>query len=257
MMQKTDRNYTFVVSFSNRRSIRVRRIKVSKKLTGYFAGFAVLLTGFLAINFDHKNSANNFPIQTQSSFLALNPFYNSNHSHENNAILSEGGPETIEQAEPGEEPEGNFDDAANAVDATDFTPSIYPLLGKINNEFGWRRNPFGASSYERHAGMDIDGERGDAVIAPANGVIVKIGWSGGYGNMIEIDHGNGVTTRYGHLSGIEVETGAQIVRGQEIGKVGSTGRSTGPHLHYEVRVGGEAVNPRRFLPRNLVLPEAQ
>jgi murein DD-endopeptidase MepM/ murein hydrolase activator NlpD len=127
-------------------------------------------------------------------------------------------------------------------------PTMWAHLGKINNEFGFRRNPFGGRSYEFHPGMDIDGERGDLVVAPANGTVVKAGWTGGYGNMIEVDHGNGLTTRYGHLSKVEVTVGDTIYRGQLIGYVGSTGRSTGPHLHYELRLGGKPVNPRHFLP---------
>ena len=82
---------------------------------------------------------------------------------------------------------------------------MWAHLGKINNEFGFRRNPFGGRTYEFHPGMDIDGERGDIVTAPANGTVIKAGWTGSYGNMVEIDHGNGLTTRYGHLSKIEVE----------------------------------------------------
>ena len=89
-------------------------------------------------------------------------------------------------------------------------PTMWAHLGKINNEFGFRRNPFGGRSYEFHAGMDIDGERGDTVVAPGNGVIIKAGWQGGYGNMIEVDHGNGLTTRYGHLSKIEVGVGDSV-----------------------------------------------
>lgn len=85
-------------------------------------------------------------------------------------------------------------------------------------------------------------------MAPANGVVSKAGWSGGYGNLIEIDHGNGLKTRYGHLSKIEIQEGDTIQRGQEIGLIGTTGRSTGPHLHFEVRVNDKAINPRRFLP---------
>ena len=127
-------------------------------------------------------------------------------------------------------------------------PTIWAHMGKINNEFGFRRNPFGGRTYEFHGGMDIDGERGDMVIAPASGVVSEAGWKGGYGNMIEIDHGNGLKTRYGHLSRIEVESGSQISRGQLIGLVGSTGRSTGPHLHYELRVNDRPINPRYFLP---------
>ena len=127
-------------------------------------------------------------------------------------------------------------------------PTVWAKLGKINNEFGFRRNPFGGRNYEFHAGMDIDGERGDSVMAPANGTIIKAGWQGGYGNMIEIDHGNGLTTRYGHLSKIEIQVGDSVARGQLIGLVGSTGRSTGPHLHYELRLNDKSINPRLLLP---------
>ena len=128
-------------------------------------------------------------------------------------------------------------------------PNMWAHQGKINNEFGFRRSPFGGRMYEFHAGLDIDGERGDAVYAPATGTVTEAGWKGGYGQMIEIDHGNGLVTRYGHLSRIEVEAGQPISRGQVIGLVGSTGRSTGPHLHYELRIGEKPINPRRFLPQ--------
>ena len=127
-------------------------------------------------------------------------------------------------------------------------PSLWAHEGKINNEFGFRRSPFGGRMYEFHAGLDIDGERGDSVIAPATGTVSEAGWKGGYGQMIEIDHGNGLVTRYGHLSRIEVEAGQPITRGQLIGYVGSTGRSTGPHLHFELRIGEKPINPRRLLP---------
>jgi murein DD-endopeptidase MepM/ murein hydrolase activator NlpD len=86
------------------------------------------------------------------------------------------------------------------------------------------------------------------VIAPANGVVTEAGWKGGYGNMVEVDHGNGLKTRYGHLSKIEVGIGDTLTRGQVIAFVGSTGRSTGPHLHYELRLNDRPINPRRFLP---------
>ena len=86
------------------------------------------------------------------------------------------------------------------------------------------------------------------MISPANGVVINADWQGGYGNMIEIDHGNGLTTRYGHLSRIGVSIGDTIQRGQAIGLIGSTGRSTGPHLHYELRLNDKPINPRRFLP---------
>ncbi|HEX6125230.1 MAG TPA: M23 family metallopeptidase [Pyrinomonadaceae bacterium] len=129
-----------------------------------------------------------------------------------------------------------------------YIPAMWAHMGKINNEFGFRRNPFGGRTYEFHAGMDIDGERGDQVLAPANGIVTEAGWKGGYGNMVEIDHGNGLKTRYGHLSRIEVEVGQTLSRGQLMAFVGSTGRSTGPHLHYELRLNDRPINPRRFLP---------
>ncbi|MFT3744529.1 MAG: M23 family metallopeptidase [Pyrinomonadaceae bacterium] len=129
-----------------------------------------------------------------------------------------------------------------------FIPNMWAHLGKINNEFGFRRNPFGGRSYEFHPGMDIDGERGDQVFAPANGTVIKAGFTGGYGNMVEIDHGNGLTSRYGHMSKIETEVGANIKRGDLVGLIGSTGRSTGPHLHYELRLNDKSINPRHFLP---------
>ncbi|NJM53715.1 MAG: M23 family metallopeptidase [Blastocatellia bacterium] len=106
----------------------------------------------------------------------------------------------------------------------EFLPTMWAHMGKINNEFGFRRNPFGGRSYEFHSGLDIDGQKGDVVVAPANGVISKAGWQGGYGNLIEIDHGNGLTTRYGHLSKIDIQVGDTVQRSQPIGSVGSTGR---------------------------------
>ncbi len=128
-------------------------------------------------------------------------------------------------------------------------PTIWAHSGKINNEFGFRKNPFGGRSYEFHNGMDIDGERGDPIVAPASGTVLRAGWQGGYGNLVEIDHGNGLITRYGHMSKVEVEAGKTVSRGVLIGYVGSTGRSTGPHLHYELLLGDRPINPRRFLPQ--------
>jgi murein DD-endopeptidase MepM/ murein hydrolase activator NlpD len=98
-----------------------------------------------------------------------------------------------------------------------------------------------------HTGIDFRGDSGDPVHATAAGTVTEAGWSGGYGRMIEVDHGNGFATRYGHLSKIDVKVGQSIKIGQVIGEIGSTGRSTGPHLHYETRIDGDAVNPQKFL----------
>jgi len=140
-----------------------------------------------------------------------------------------------------------------ALDEKARIPSVWPVAGYTTDGFGGRRSPFGGGSYELHSGQDINAEHGDEVVAAANGKVVFADWHGGYGQLVTIDHGAGLTTRYAHLSKIEVRPGEQVARGQRIGAVGSTGRSTGPHLHYEVRVGDEPVNPRAYLP---IRPEA-
>jgi murein DD-endopeptidase MepM/ murein hydrolase activator NlpD len=127
-------------------------------------------------------------------------------------------------------------------------PVRRPLSGDIelSSGFGVRSDPF-TRSPAMHTGLDFQGDIGDPVRATANGTVTAAGWSGGYGKVVDIDHGNGFSTRYGHLSAIDVQVGQTVKIGQAIGKLGSTGRSTGPHLHYETRVRGEAVDPQKFL----------
>jgi murein DD-endopeptidase MepM/ murein hydrolase activator NlpD len=127
-------------------------------------------------------------------------------------------------------------------------PVRKPIFGEIDmsSPFGMRMDPF-VKGPAIHTGIDMRGDTGDPVRATAAGTIEVAGWTGGYGKMVEIDHGNGFSTRYGHLSEIEVKTGQTVRIGQVIGKIGSTGRSTGPHLHYETRVDGDAVDPQKFL----------
>lgn len=119
-----------------------------------------------------------------------------------------------------------------------------PVL--LNSGFGYRADPFTRAA-AMHAGLDFDGTMGQAIYAAADGVVVSAGPQGGYGNAIDIAHGNGLMTRYGHLSKIAVRPGQKVTRGTRIGSMGSTGRSTGTHLHFEVRMNGQAVNPRPFL----------
>jgi murein DD-endopeptidase MepM/ murein hydrolase activator NlpD len=127
-------------------------------------------------------------------------------------------------------------------------PLRTPVLGEpdVSSGFGMRIDPF-IRAPAMHTGMDFRGDTGDAVRATADGTVTVAGLNGGYGKMVEIDHGNGLTTRYAHLSDIGVKVGQRVRAGLIIGQVGSTGRSTGPHLHYETRVSGDAVDPRRFL----------
>lgn len=127
-------------------------------------------------------------------------------------------------------------------------PYRKPVIGEVEftSGFGVRSDPF----YGRpamHTGLDFRAASGDPVRATANGKVASSGWSGGYGRLVEIDHGNGLSTRYGHLSEINVKVGDSVKIGQIIGAVGSTGRSTGPHLHYETRIDGDAVDPQKFL----------
>ena len=122
----------------------------------------------------------------------------------------------------------------------------WPVTGVITSPFGWRRSPFGGGS-EFHQGLDIGANMGTPVTAAASGTIISAGWYGGYGNYILIDHGGGMSTGYGHLSRIYVSNGQQVQRGQAIGAVGSTGASTGPHLHFEVRMSGKPVDPTAYL----------
>jgi murein DD-endopeptidase MepM/ murein hydrolase activator NlpD len=127
-------------------------------------------------------------------------------------------------------------------------PLRKPMTGDIDQSspFGIRTDPF-VHEAAMHTGIDFRGDAGDPIHATASGTVTIAGWSGGYGKMVEIEHGNGVATRYGHLSEIDVDVGDTVRGGQTVGKLGSTGRSTGPHLHYEVRVKGEAVDPQKFL----------
>jgi len=122
----------------------------------------------------------------------------------------------------------------------------------VTSGFGVRLDPF-LHSPAMHTGVDFRGEEGEPIHATAAGTVTHAGWSGGYGRMVEIDHGDGLATRYGHLSAIDVAVGDTVRIGQVIGRLGSTGRSTGPHLHYETRVEGEAVDPQRFLRAGLRL----
>jgi murein DD-endopeptidase MepM/ murein hydrolase activator NlpD len=127
-------------------------------------------------------------------------------------------------------------------------PLRIPVLGQpdISSGYGMRIDPF-IRAPAMHTGMDFRGETGDPVRATADGKVTVAGSNGGYGKMVEIDHGHGLSTRYAHLSDINVTVGQRVRAGHIVGKVGSTGRSTGPHLHYETRVAGDAVDPRRFI----------
>src|SRR5437764_12078726 len=128
-------------------------------------------------------------------------------------------------------------------------PSDKPVKTNVEftSGFGTRSDPFHAGA-AFHPGIDLAGSYGTPIYATAEGTVIHAGWnSGGYGNLVEVDHGRGITTRYGHMSAILVREGDHITRGEQVGRMGSTGRSTGNHLHYEVRIDGRAVNPIPFM----------
>jgi murein DD-endopeptidase MepM/ murein hydrolase activator NlpD len=135
---------------------------------------------------------------------------------------------------------------ARSTDQLATKPSIWPVSGEVTSGFGWRNSPWGDGS-ELHPGIDIANSMGAPIVATADGEVVKSEASGGYGNIVQIDHGNGVTTIYGHNSRMIVNAGQNVKKGQVISYVGSTGRSTGPHVHYEVRINGTPVDPTSFM----------
>jgi murein DD-endopeptidase MepM/ murein hydrolase activator NlpD len=128
-----------------------------------------------------------------------------------------------------------------------FLPTLQPVVdGWYSSNFGYRIDPFsGQQSF--HEGIDFPADPGTPIVAAASGLVVESGWHPQYGKIIQIDHGNGLVSRYAHASQLGVKEGDLVVRGQQIGAVGSTGRSTGPHLHFEVRLNGVPQNPVRFL----------
>ncbi|MBK9155926.1 MAG: M23 family metallopeptidase [Chloracidobacterium sp.] len=264
-MQKNDKSFTFLFKHKNKSRIYFRRISISKNYLAYsglgagtFLFISIVSIGVMAmtdrglLNGPIASSLFSAGTQTQASLGTQNQTAQIDYSRPNafdDLSINSGGP--FDPDEAGSD-DAELERQLKVIELTSdpaTLPSIWAHMGKINNEFGFRRNPFGGRTYEFHAGMDIDGERGDMVVAPANGTVTEAGWKGGYGQFIEIDHGNGLKTRYGHLSKIEIAAGDVLARGQLIGNVGSTGRSTGPHLHYELRLNERPINPRRFLPQ--------
>lgn len=263
-MQKNEKSYTFLLKRSSKSGISIKRVAVTKGYLHFGSVGIFLILGLTVLGVGVRGLVRTTvfaePVAkvTPTSQLAAPP-----------VSKNENPTETIDYSRPsastdlafnsgGPEADNEVDGENKALDAqlrvmqantnSAYLPTIWAHLGKVNNEFGFRRNPFGGRTYEFHGGMDIDGERGDLVVAPANGTVVAAGYKGGYGNLVEIDHGNGLTTLYGHLSKIEAAAGDTVTRGQLIAYIGSTGRSTGPHLHYELRLNDSPINPRHFLP---------
>ena len=138
---------------------------------------------------------------------------------------------------------------SSVVNPTAETPNIWPVAGPISSYYGYRTSPGGIGS-TFHEGVDIAGDYGTPISATAAGTVTKAGWVGGYGYLVEVRHADGIVTRYGHNSAVLVYEGQRVDQGSMIALMGSTGNSTGPHCHYEVRIHGEAVDPMYFLPQS-------
>lgn len=137
-------------------------------------------------------------------------------------------------------------DVEHRTELVNAMPSIWPARGPLSATFGERNDPFNGGP-AIHTGIDISGDRGTPVYATGDGSVQSAGWNGDYGNMISVDHGYGMVTRYAHLSGYSVQAGEKVKRGEIIGFIGSTGRATGPHLHYELLMNGRLTDPVRLL----------
>ena len=128
------------------------------------------------------------------------------------------------------------------------TPSIWPAIGWLSSSFGYRPDPL-SGARGHHSAIDISADKGSRVVATADGTVESAGYNGNYGNLLVVDHGFGVKTKYGHLQGFAVKQGAAVRRGDVVGYVGATGRTTGPHLHYEILANGQLIDPMDLLGR--------
>lgn len=281
-MTRDDRFYAFIVARTSRSRSHIRRISVHKRWLKVSALGIAVVTGALMYGFygliqqgehlriEHENARLRAQNEKQrQELLKLNNRVNAVEDT-SRKIEEMSGISTGEQTTPRGQggPFRPVDSEAALAELESKTarlerrmwlyqemvrsggmiPSLWPVEGTLESGVGGRRNPFGGRGYEYHEGQDIDAEYGDPVIAAGNGRVTIAGRQRGYGNVVYIDHGAGLSTRYGHLSQINVAVGQTVTRGQKIGLVGSTGRSTGPHLHYEVRINNQPVDPKRYLP---------
>lgn len=278
-MARDDRFYAFIIAHTTRSTSGIRRFRVQKKSLRLLAFLVITLLGCSVYGFygltqqaaHLRTEAENQRLRAENERQRreLNELSNrvdavedtSRKLAEKSGVVNNepvlpgtGGPALPLDANSLAALEGkmnllerNIKAYENVLRERGYTPSIWPVVGKLESGFGGRRNPFGGSSYEFHSGQDIDAQTGDPVVAGASGKVTFTGWQNGYGQLIVIDHGGGLTTRYGHLSHIDITQGETVERGQFIGRVGSTGRSTGPHLHYEIRINDEPVDPLQYL----------
>jgi len=281
LMTRDDRFYAFIVARTSRSRAHIRKICVHKRwlkasAVGLFVVMCVLMYGFYGLTqqaehlrIEHENERLRAENDQQRQQLQnLNNRVNAVEDQSRKLAEVSG----VDNAKPiarGEGGPARPVDSAAALAALEAKtaklehemrmyesfirfhgsrPSIWPVFGRLESGVGGRRNPFSGRGYEYHEGQDIDATYGTPVQAAASGRVITAGWQRGYGKVVYVDHGNGLSTRYGHLSEIDVAVGQTVTQGQTIGLVGSTGRSTGPHLHYEVRINNQPVDPKTYLP---------
>lgn len=277
-MAKEDRFYAFIIAHTSCSKARVQRIRIERKVVSICSLVALgLVTAFSYGFYGLTQQAAHLRTELENQRLrAENDRQRQEIEQLNNRVervedtsrkLAEKSGVDHQQVTPGSGgPELPLDEMAlatlasktvrleedmtayeNVLRERGYTPSIWPVAGTLEGGFGGRRNPFGGPGYEFHTGQDIEAPMGTPVVSGASGKVSFVGWQNGYGQLVIVDHGGGLSTRYGHLSHIDVALGQQVSRGEFLGKVGSTGRSTGPHLHYEVRINDQAVDPLQYL----------
>jgi len=280
-MTRDDRFYAFIVARTSRSKAHIRRISLHKRwLKASAAGVVVVLCGLIYGFYGLTQQAEHLRIDRENQRLkAENEKQRQDLQNLNNRVdavedtsrklAQASGVDEQKAPARGQGGPAHPVDSAAALAALEAKtaklerdmrmyesflrsngriPSIWPVTGRLESGVGGRRNPFGGRGFEYHEGQDIDAQYGTPVQVAADGKVIIAGWQRGYGNVVYVDHGSGVSTRYGHLSQIDVSVGDGVTRGQIIGLVGSTGRSTGPHLHYEVRINNQPVDPKPYLP---------
>ncbi|HEY6803845.1 MAG TPA: M23 family metallopeptidase [Pyrinomonadaceae bacterium] len=277
-MAKDEKFYSFIIAHTSRSRARVQRIRIEKRVISIATAVGVAIATLLVFGlYGLTQQANHFRTEMENQRLRaendrqrleLEKLNNrvekvedtSRKLAEKSGVVQDdvqngsGGPElpldengVATLAAKMTKIEADMSAYEEVLRQRGYTPTIWPVDGKLEGGFGGRRNPFGGPGWEFHTGQDIEAPMGATVVAGAKGQVSYAGWMNGYGQLVIVDHGGGLSTRYGHLSHIDVQVGQQVSRGELLGKVGSTGRSTGPHLHYEVRINDEAVNPLQYL----------
>jgi murein DD-endopeptidase MepM/ murein hydrolase activator NlpD len=283
-MSNDNRVYTFLISPS--RTSKVRQLSIHRNLLRCIAACFIISVGLIiygavrlgqheALNLKYLSvkSENETLKQTndayQNSYARLKGQISyvqdmskelarkarMEHSPETDELVGIGGPETVvaldKAADHLEREVRHINDRLRSdILRLASIPRGLPVNGYVTDGFGMRRNPFNGEGREVHEGLDIAVDFGTPVTATADGLVIYAAPHAGYGNLVIVYHSNGITTRYGHLSRISVEAGQRVKRSDQLGNAGSTGRSTGPHVHYEIRENDQPVDPLRYVGPN-------